>query len=464
LLKFQCQENCGFDDTLSEVALASRMSTDDCIVRQLDRLSELDDDFWTFRRGAARIHAHGLTQYPAMMVPPMQALLLGTVSKIEGRVHSVLDPFAGSGTTLVECLRLGLNYAGQDINPLAVLLCRTKAGPFHTKLLASVVNEVVDRASSDRSRRVEADFPGIEKWFSPSAITELSRLRRAIRRVTHDWCRLVLWTGLAETVRLTSNSRTSTFKLHTRSADDMRSRCVYPLKTFRSIAIEVTERLHKEAIALKEAGHVAPNGWYRGDVVIRLGNTANAVPLGVHDLLVTSPPYGDNTSTVPYGQYSYLPLQWIDLQDIDENADTSFLRTTHEIDMRSLGGSRRDAVRDVQHLLPISPSLNKALRRLEALPIDRAGRVAAFWRDLDASLDPMTDALRSSAYMIWTVGNRSVGGMPVPTDSILTELMAARGVLLVKRIERSIPSKRMATRNAIASTIRGETILVFRKA
>jgi hypothetical protein len=66
--------------------------------------------------------------------------------------------------------------------------------------------------------------------------------------------------------------------------------------------------------------------------------------------------------------------------------------------------------------------------------------------------------------MIWTVGNRSVGGMPVPTDSILTELMAARGVLLVKRIERSIPSKRMATRNAIASTIRGETILVFRKA
>ena len=149
-----------------EFATDHRTSTDDRIVWQLEELSKADNDYWTFRRGAARHQAHGLSQYPAMMVPPMQAVLLSVVAKVDGQVRAVLDPFMGSGTTLVECMRLGLNYTGQDINPLAVLFCRTKTGPFHITQLASAVKDTIERAGSDRGRRVEADFPGLEKWFS----------------------------------------------------------------------------------------------------------------------------------------------------------------------------------------------------------------------------------------------------------------------------------------------------------
>ena len=178
------QERSDFFGAASELNTDHLTSTDERIVRQLERLSEGDSDYWTFRRGAARRQAHRLTQYPAMMVPPMQAVLLDVVAKVDGQVCTVLDPFAGSGTTLVECMRLGLNYAGQDINPLALLFCRTKAGPFHTTRLASAVKDIVERASSDRGTRVEADFPGLEKWFSFKAANELSRIpsTRPIRR------------------------------------------------------------------------------------------------------------------------------------------------------------------------------------------------------------------------------------------------------------------------------------------
>ena len=454
------------DVAVSERATDHGTSTDERIISQLEAFSEWDNDYWTFRRAMARGQAHGLTQYPAMMVPPMQAALLGVVSKVDGQVCTVLDPFVGSGTTLVECMRLGLNYAGQDINPLALLFCRTKAGPFHTTRLASAVKDTVECANSDWGQRVEADFPGLEKWFSSKAAIELSRIRRAIRRVDHVWCRRVLWAGLAETVRLTSNSRTSTFKLHIRSPYELCSRTVSPLETFAAIVADITKRLHEETVTLREAGHLSANGRYRGEIALRLGDSTEHVPpaRSGHDLLVTSPPYGDNTSTVPYGQYSYLPLQWIDSHDIDEGVESGHLRSTHEIDTRSLGGFKKHAVRDVQHLLPVSPSLKKTLLRLEKLPTDRASRVAAFYRDLDASLHRLLEALRASAYMIWTVGNRRVGGEPVPTDTILVELLAAKGVRLVTRIERKIPNKRMATRNAITSTMRGETILVLRKA
>lgn len=458
----QCDERARVDTGVDD----SGQSTDERIVSRLEGLSKSDHDYWAFRRNAARRKAHGLTQYPAMMVPSMQAVLVSVVADVDGRVDTVLDPFAGSGTTLIECMRLGLNYAGQDINPLAVLICKAKTGPFHTDRLGRTVNEVVERAGADRARTVEAGFPGLEKWFCPQAITELSRIRRAIRRVDSLWCRRVLWTGLAETVRLTSNSRTSTFKLHIRCPDELGSRTVQPLETFSNVVSDIATRIHEEARALQECGHLADDGCYRGDVVIRLDDSAKLVPPagGGHDLLFTSPPYGDNTTTVPYGQYSYLPLQWIDLHDIDDHADASCLRSTHEIDMRSLGGSKKDAVRDVQHVLAASPSLKKTLLRLEQQPADRRARVAAFCRDLERSLHPVLKALRKGAYMIWTVGNRRVGGAPVPTDAILAEMLAARGGCSVARIERTIPTKRMATRNSIATTMRRETILVFRKA
>ena len=439
-------------------------STDDRIAHELQRLSDADDDYWTFRGRAARWKSQGLTQYPAMMVPAMQAVLIKVVTEVDGRVTRVFDPFAGSGTTLVECMRLGLDYQGQDINPLAVLFCRTKAGPFHVHKLGAVAEEVVQRAGADRGRKVEAEFPGLEKWFCPTAITQLSRIQRTIRRVDHPWCRRVLWAGLAETVRRTSNSRTSTFKLHLRSKDDLESRRVNPLKTFATVVSDMTKRLHEEAEALRAGGRLSDSGYYRGDLGIRLWDAKKSSPdRRLHDLLVTSPPYGDNTSTVPYGQYSYLPLQWIDLEDIDESANARCLRTTHEIDAKSLGGMRKNAIQGVAHLLEISPSLKQTLSRLEELPADRGSRVAAFCRDLDSSIRCAVEALRSGAYMIWTVGNRRVGGESIPTDAILEELLVSKGICPVTQFERKIPSKRMATRNAIASTMRREAILVFRK-
>ena len=325
-------EPCNPSGAAGETVATPRNSTDDRIIQCLARLSEADDDYWAFRRHAARRQAHGLTQYPAMMVPAMQAVLVTVMADVDSRVTRVLDPFAGSGTTLVESMRLGLNYTGQDINPLAVLFCRTKAGPFHIDRLAGAATDVVEGARADRGRRIEAHFPGLDKWFCPQAIIDLSRIRRAIRRVDHTWCRRVLWTGLAETVRLTSNSRTSTFKLHIRNSDDLRSRQVSPLETFATIVSDITTRLHQEATALKASGHLCAAGCYRGDVSIRLGDSAKLIPPAEdgHDLLITSPPYGDNTSTVPYGQYSYLPLQWIDLHDIDEDANDRCLRSTHE--------------------------------------------------------------------------------------------------------------------------------------
>jgi hypothetical protein len=180
--------------------------------------------------------------------------------------------------------------------------------------------------------------------------------------------------------------------------------------------------------------------------------------------LITSPPYGDNASTVPYGQHSYLPLQWIDARDLDVGYDKSFLDTTLAIDRRSIGGSRRSALKDAEQIRKQSEALDHTLRQLACKPRDRSVRVAAFFRDLAGTLDPIMGALRRNAYMVWTVGNRKVGGISIPLDQILTELLIARGAVQVTSIRRAIPVKRMATKNSVSTTMGSETILVLRKA
>jgi site-specific DNA-methyltransferase (cytosine-N4-specific) len=182
------------------------------------------------------------------------------------------------------------------------------------------------------------------------------------------------------------------------------------------------------------------------------------------DIIVTSPPYGDNATTVPYGQYSYLPLQWVDLKDIDDCIDNNCLASTHEIDIRSLGGSKRVKKEEADYIQDRSPTFRDYIKSLDEQPRDRAIRVTAFFRDLDGCLDPILKSLRPGGLMVWTLGNRMVGGKSVPLDDILSDMLQAHDAKLMCKLTRRISSKRMAPKNNIADTMSSETILVMRKA
>jgi hypothetical protein len=430
------------------------------------RLEDLAaDERWIFRPWASREYSHGLFQYPAMMVPQMQRELLECL-RLESGADSVCDSFVGSGTTMAESMLQGLDFVGVDVNPLAVLLCRAKRGPFFIHALEEAAGRVTERAAADTGRAIEIDWKGWRKWFRQDVAVGLSRLRRAIRRERVLSTRRFMWVALAETVRLSSNSRTSTVKLHVRTPED-RSRRINVLKTFQQILEQNLDRFEDQRQALADKGFLA-HGHYTGRVVVELkdisseaSDCATAAPC---QILLTSPPYGDNATTVPYGQHAFLPLQWIDLADIDPDADERFLVSTHAIDSMSLGAPTRGALDQVEPLRAISPALDDTLVRLEELPRDRPARVAAFWRDLDSSLANILAGLDQGALMAWTVGNRRVGGDEVPMDSILKELLEHRGSTFVTSLAREIPDcrKRMASRNSIAATMSAEQVLILR--
>lgn len=431
----------------------------------LESYSDGNSEFWAFRDRAIREHTHVYFQYPAMMVPQMQGQLIEAVREVIPSIRHISDPFVGSGTTMTEAMMQGLDFTGQDINPLAILICRAKIGPFYDDNLQNKLVAIINAAKEDQSSQIDVDFPGLNKWFQQKVAIELSHIRRSIQSEQELWCRRFCWIALAETVRLTSNSRTSTFKLHIRPKEEIKKRetDISPVDIFEVIAKRNLVSLSKQKNLLEKQSFVK-EGLYQRHVEVRLRDSAiSTSEIELYDLLVTSPPYGDNLSTVPYGQHSYLPLQWIDLNDIDENVDSGWLRTTREIDRRSLGGSLENALEATMELRRLSKSFGQIIEELKNVPRDRRIRVAAFCRDLNNCIDPILASLKPDAFMIWTVGNRRVGGRAIPVDQILKEFLELRGATLVTKFIRTIPTKRMALRNSLTPTMRSENILIMKK-
>ena len=439
-------------------------NVDDKLRKAVTALNRKDINYWEFRDATGRVEAHSYYQYPAMMVPSMQRILLQTVLRLQPGIRTLVDPFAGSGTLIVEGISEGLNVTAYDVNPLAVLLCRAKSEVFDTDALRDSATRLLTTVAKDTDRTHEVSFTNKLKWFSESAIIELSRIRRSIRSLADTSTRRFFWVALAETVRISSNSRTSTYKLHVRTLEQI-ERLPSPQLTFERV-IRRNLHAHEEyCSSLLTRERLSRPRRYVGNLTVEL-HDSRLPDTRQHDILISSPPYGDNTTTVPYGQNAYLPLQWIDLDDIQDDLSTSdCLRTTYEIDRRSLGGCRRRGVltKVYASVMARSRTLRTTIQALSSQPRDRPARVLSFVNDLNTSLEAAAASIRPNGYLIWTLGNRRVGNQEVPLHRILKELLLSYDCSFVASIERPIPTKRMASRNCISDTIKHERVLILRK-
>ena len=435
---------------------------------RLASLAEGNDDYWSFVDHDEREHVHMLFQYPAMMVPQMQRKLLELFIEWDPTIRTVYDPFMGSGTVMTESMLQGRDFIGTDINPLAILIARAKSGTFDSNMLQADLSNILDECNRSQPDLDVPEFPNIDKWFAPEVKDQLSQLRHAIVKCPHVRSRRFWWITLAETVRLSCNSRTSTVKLHIRPENELRSR-PSALGLFRNIARRNLQVL-KEQRQLLHDRQCLLNNTYTGQIRLQSADVRKSVwPLSA-DLMITSPPYGDNHTTVTYGQASYLPLRWIDRRDIGGISDRSIaecVENTHRIDTLSLGGSRRKYGQRTQHVLAMlerSPTLREIEVQLRSTLPERWRRVSTFYADLDESIDTILQNVRPLGLLAWIVGDRTVGGKSIPMGRILNDLVGDR-VDLVAALPRRIPPtrKRMAPNNGTGPTVRMETVVVMRK-
>lgn len=409
--------------------------------------------------------ARSILNYPAMMVPSVQEPIIVKLSKaLNNENVSLLDPFMGASNTLVTGMKYGMNVFGQDINPLSVLLSQVKTSFYQNEELIEAEIRIIGTIKGDTSDVIEIYFINIDKWFTKDIQVELSKIYRAIRREPNIKIRKFFWVALAETIRLTSNDRTSTFKMHMRPIEEINSRQISAIKTFTSVSKKNIKNISDYISLLIQNGHIKKGKYVKNTDVVWGDTNSGIKTKKTFNLLVTSPPYGDNQTTVTYGQFSYLPLQWIPVEDIDDSIAIDYLKTAQSIDNKSLGGQIKESINEIEErVFEKSKTLKKFVTQFKDTERKKAEKVTRFINDLDNSIDKMLPKMRKDSFLVWTIGNRNVNKQVVQNDLILKELFTHKDISLFTDLEREILSKRMPGRNNFSNMMSKEKIIIFKK-
>src|SRR4051812_21000261 len=163
-------------------------STQDALYRRIDlELSWSERDLPERERTK---HVHRLHPYLGKFIPQLvEALLERHVP--QGRV---LDPFAGSGTTLVQALESGYDAHGADVAPFNCLLMRVKTGEYNPFVPESELRDALARLDGFDGARPDGAVPRfVRDWYAPKAAAELLFFRSLVEDYEHaDVLRIML--------------------------------------------------------------------------------------------------------------------------------------------------------------------------------------------------------------------------------------------------------------------------------
>ncbi len=294
------------------------------------------------KRQATRYSAHGLHEYKGKFNPQVVRAIGNRLAL--GAGANVLDPFSGSGTTLLEAAHAGWNATGIDRNPLAVMIGNAKIRALHladgrlsakaraiAKDLRSWIPLLEVGVPSDREldehlgtlwRR---EIPGEEylrRWFPSPVLAQVALIRRTLSEHLPDVeDRRVFEVLLSDQLRDCSLQEPADLRIRRRKESSPN----YPLITRSLSAIsEHSERVSNARSVVGEIGGVQRAAL--GDVRTSVIGTAG-VELESVDAIICSPPYA---TALPYIDTQRLSLVMFGLLDPTE------IRTTEA----SLVGAR----------------------------------------------------------------------------------------------------------------------------
>ena len=165
-------------------------------------------------------HVHRLHPYLGKFIPQLAEVFL---RKYFIKGQTVLDPFSGSGTTLIQANELGINAVGYDISAFNVLLIRAKSARYcinkMEREVLDALRKVYDVTQTDPTQVnlngnklgkldiSETDNEYLKAWFAPKALKELLTYRYFIETSNYEYTDLlrVILSRSARSARLTTH-------------------------------------------------------------------------------------------------------------------------------------------------------------------------------------------------------------------------------------------------------------------
>lgn len=351
---------------------------------------------------------HGLHRFPAKYIPRIPAWAMG---EFANRGDVILDPFCGSGTTLVEALSRSSQAVGIDLDPLACMITRAKTSALHPSRIEALGTEL-RRSWHGRAQQLYPPMPGLinfSHWFSENTWGHLQSLMAALIALDctseeRDFFLCVF----SSIIRRVSNADDQTQKTYVSGT----------LKKNPPDVVEAFWRAFERALA--GAKELAFLRFPEARTTVINGDASNIqLPNRSVDLIVTSPPYLDS---VDYMYNFMLEYFWLGpLLGVEDRQTFNKMR-------RGVIGAKKPIGAQPP---PLPSCLHDLISEDDIIP-HRISAVRAYCENMAKHFVSAAKVMKPNAYYVLVIGNSQTKKGVLPIHDSLIRLAADAGLAFEK--------------------------------
>jgi hypothetical protein len=346
---------------------------------------------------------HGMFKYPCKFIPEIPRWAINRYIHGVSNDVTVFDPFAGSGTTLLEGISFGVDSFGTEIDPLAKKIIKAKTTTLSNEELA-IARQLSDNLITDVSAITDysvaiPSIGNLNHWFTQEAIEKLARLRLYISMIGNENIRDLFEITFASIIKKCSNADDTSPKPYVSSKIKKNPAEVYgafsrTLERYLLMEYELASANIKAKAALID------------------GDALNFKTDGKFSLAITSPPY---INAFDYPRTFKLENMWLgNLSEKEVLESKSDYVGTEKINVED---ERADLT-----VLDDSAELKKVFTRITDIDPKRALIVKKFFDDMKLNLELVYDSLISGGRYVVVIGNSRIRKQKVESWRILTNI------------------------------------------
>ena len=352
----------------------------------------------------------------------VKSVVQDKIKKENDNSIKVLDPFAGSGTTLLACDEIGISSIGYESQPLVYkIACSKLCWDADIQKVIAKTKKVLKYAKEHKFK--SSEFPEIvKKCYDEKNLAEIDALKQTIDKICKDDKEdKLVWVGFVSILRSSSHVGTAIWQY------------VLPNKTKAKVlsAFEAFER--QMEVICEDIDVFQKNGAEKKSLIIQQdAREKSSVEDNSIDLIITSPPYANNYD---YADATRLELSilgtikgWGDLQDIIR---PGLVRSCSQ--MVSQETQKTYEYLEDPLLSPIHDEIVEVCRNMEREKENHGGKknyytmIALYFLDLAKIWMELRRVCKKGSLVCFVIGDSAPYGVYVPVDEWLGKLAVSVG-------------------------------------
>jgi DNA modification methylase len=389
---------------------------------------------------------HSFHRYFGKLIPGIPAFAIETFSK-EG--DFVLDPFSGSGTTVVEANERNRQGVGTDINPLATFVAGVKSAYIAEDKLTKKLNLILDnwKINSKTKFPEEPYVVNMDHWFRPEVKNELLFLKQLI---------------IENTKADQRNFFLATFSAFMRGVSNADPRHVFPGHSKRMRKLDEEGRtidIKASFIRASKKRIKQINGLNQNALspILKTGSF-NTLELELNkkvDLVVTNPPY---ISSIRYLETMKIEMGWLGYL----TSQKDYLA----LDKSVIGTERFYKDELTQIGLVGYSEIDKQIKQLAKVHQKMSKTVFEYFVQMDLVFKKVSNLIKKGGHLVIKISDSKVRTELIATHKHFITICEKYGFeLLEDIIDEFDPNSRslLTARNTYSGIMTFDHVLIFRK-